>query len=581
MPGREFLSIFAGIFTTLTDLGFAIRLKTVLFASSKPNTIMHKRIFLLLCLALAGLFAFKGLEDNKYFEIIKNLEIFTNAYKEINHSYVDELDPGKLMRTGMDAMLEGLDPFTNYISETDIEGYRYLYDGRYNGVGAEAQKMDDWVVVTEIFENSPAHKSGLKVGDAIISVDGQSAQGRSESDVMAFLRGVPGTKIDLVVRRPGESKDQRITLERGEIESQNVPHSGIVADGIGYIYLSTFTRDAGENVANALQELKRKHPDLKGVVFDLRENGGGLLNEAVNVSNVFVPRGEMIVSTKGKVPEWDRSFSTMHGAIDDKIPVVVLINKMSASASEIVSGSLQDLDRAVLMGQRSYGKGLVQNTKDVGYNAKIKLTTAKYYIPSGRCIQAVRYKHGEPVDIPDSERAPFKTRNGRRVLDGGGVKPDVILPVDTATGIVRALLDQHLIFDYATQWALKHPSIDSIETFSFTDWDDFSRFVQGKNFEYESASEKKLSELRSIAASENFPVSADIQALETKIKAEKKGEMARNKARILHEIEQELVGRYFFQRGKVRKRLKNDPEVEEAVKLLLDPAKYQSILAGQ
>ena len=542
---------------------------------------MHKKIFLLLCVAASGLFAFKGFEDNKYFEIIKNLEIFTNAYKEINHSYVDELDPGKLMRAGMDAMLEGLDPFTNYISETDIEGYRYLYEGRYNGFGAEARQMGDWVVVTEIFENSPAHKAGLKVGDAITSVDGQSAKGRTQEEVMAFLRGVPGTKVDLMVRRPGENKEQRITLERGEIEAQNVPHHGIVAEGIGYIYLTTFTRDAGENVANALQDLKTKHPGLKGVILDLRDNGGGLLNEAVNLVNVFVPRNEFVVSTKGKVPEWDRSFRTMNNPIDKEIPVVVLINKMSASASEIVSGGLQDLDRGVLMGQRSYGKGLVQNTKDVGYNAKIKLTTAKYYIPSGRCIQAVRYKNGEPVDIPDAERAVFKTRAGRPVLDGGGVKPDVLLPADTATGIVKALLDHNVIFDYATQWALKHPQIDSIEIFSFTDWDDFSRFAQDKKFEYESASEKMLKELRTVAEREHYPLSADLQAVENKIKAEKKGEMAKNKARILHEIEQEIVGRYYFQRGKVRKSLKKDPEVEEAVKLLNDPARYKAILAGK
>ena len=541
---------------------------------------MHKKILLLICLAASGLFAFKGFDDNKYFEIIKNLEIFTNAYKEINHSYVDELDPGKLMRSGMDAMLEGLDPFTNYISETDIEGYRYLTEGRFNGVGAEARKMGDWVVVTEIFEDSPAHKSGLKVGDAILSVDGQSAKGRTEQEVMAFLRGVPGTKIDLQVRRPGEGKELHVTLERAEIESQNVPHSGIVADGIGYINLSIFTQNAGENVANALQELKRKYPDLKGVILDLRNNGGGLLNEAVNVANVFLPKNEFIVSTKGKVPEWDRSFKTVHNPIDDDIPVAVLINKMSASASEIVCGSLQDLDRAVLLGQRSYGKGLVQNTKDVGYNAKIKLTTAKYYIPSGRCIQAVRYKNGEPVDIPDAERAPFKTHNGRQVLDGGGVKPDILLPTDTASGLVKALLEKNLIFDYVTQWTLKHPVIDSIEVFSFADWDDFSHYMQSQNFEYESVSEQKLKELRTVAASEDYAISADIQAMENKIKAEKKGELAKSKARIIHEIEQEIVGRYYFQRGKVRKSLKNDPEVEEAVKLLNDPKRYQAILAG-
>ena len=471
--------------------------------------------------------------------------------------------------------------FTNYISETDIEGYRYLYDGRYNAVGAEAEKMGDWVVLTEILEDSPAHKSGLIVGDAVISVDGQSAKGRSKDDVMAFLRGVPGTKIDLVVRRPGESKDQRITLERGVLEAKNVPHSGIVDKNIGYINLSTFTQQAGANVANALQDLKRENPELTGVILDLRSNGGGLLHEAVNVSNVFLPKGEFIVSTKGKVPEWDRSFSTRHSAVDEDLSVVVLINKMSASASEIVSGAIQDLDRGVLMGQRSYGKGLVQNTKDVGYNAKIKLTTAKYYIPSGRCIQAVRYKNGEPVDIPDDERAVFKTRKGRKVLDGGGVKPDVVLPVDTATGIVKALLKQHIIFDYATEWTLKDNSIDSIETFSFTDWDGFLAFAQKKGFSYESTSEKKLKELKAITSSEQYPVQTDLDAIEKKIQQEKKGEMTKNKARIIREIEQEIVGRYYFQRGKVRKNLKNDPDVKEAVSLLQDQARYKSLLSSK
>lgn len=536
-----------------------------------------------ICLAIlfvAGLNAQNG-TPGKYFEISKNLEIFANAYKEINHGYVDELDPGRLMRTGLDAMLEGLDPYTNYISETDIEGYRIQSDGKYNGLGASGKQMGDYVIVTEILEHSPAQKAGLKVGDAILSVQGQNAQGKTEAQVLEFLRGFPGTSVDIMVRRPGESKDLKINLVREEVEVPNVPHSGIVAEGIGYINLTTFTQDAGEHVARGLQELKAKNPGLKGVILDLRDNGGGLLNEAVNVVNVFVPTGEMVVSTKGKVPEWDRSFRTVGPSVDQNIRVVVLIDKRSASASEIVSGSLQDLDRAVLMGQRSFGKGLVQNTKDLGYNAKIKLTTAKYYIPSGRCIQAVRYKNGQPVDIPDSERAKFKTRNGRPVLDGGGVTPDVLLPVDTATGVVRALLDQNIIFDYVTQWALKHPSIDSIEVFSFTEWDDFTHYVQKRNFTYESDAEKKLKELKAAAEKENFALAGDLEAMDNKIKAARKDELSRNKARIIREIEQEIVGRYYFQRGKVRKSLKNDPEVEEAVKLLNDPARFDKILNGR
>ena len=540
---------------------------------------MFKKIILALLLTQAWFFA--GAQSSKYFDISKNLEIFTNVYREVNHSYVDELDPATLMRSGLDAMLGGLDPFTNYISETDIEGYRYIYEGKYQGLGAEGKQMGDYVVITEILEGSPAQKAGLKVGDAFLSINGQSAKGRTGEQVLSFLRGFPGTKVDLVMRRPGEDKELRISFNREEVEVPNVPHSGIVAENIGYINLNTFTRDAGENVADALRRLKSQNPGLKGVILDLRDNGGGLLNEAVNVSNVFLPRGLFITSTKGKVPEWNREFKTERTPVDEEIKLVVLINKMSASASEIVSGSLQDLDRGVLMGRRSYGKGLVQNTKDVGYNSKIKLTTAKYYIPSGRCIQSVQYKNGEPVDIPESERAKFKTRAGRTVLDGGGVKPDVVLPVDSATGIIKALLEQHIIFDYVTEWALKNPTIDSIETFNFTEWEAFAAFVQKRQFNYVSESEKKLQELQSLNAKEAYLSDTDLKTLQSKIDSAKKGELEHNKTRIIREIEQEIVGRYFFQRGKVRKKLKNDPEVEAAVQLLNDPARYEKILSAQ
>jgi carboxyl-terminal processing protease len=519
--------------------------------------------------------------QSKYFDIAKNLEIFANAYREVNHSYVDQLDPNQLMRRGLDAMLTGLDPFTNYISETDVEGWRIQSDGQYNGVGASGKRMGDYVVVTEIIENSPAHKSGLKVGDVLLSIEGQSAKNRTEQEVQQFLRGYPGTKASIMVQRPGESKEVKITLERGEVIIPNVPHSGLVAENIGYINLTTFTQNAGGNVAEALIRLKEKNPELKGVILDLRENGGGLLNEAIDLVNVFVPKGELVASTKGKVPEWDISLRTQGPPVDKDIPVVVLVNRHSASASEVTSGALQDLDRAVVMGQLTYGKGLVQNTKDVGYNAKIKLTTAKYYIPSGRCIQAVRYKDGVPVDIPESERAVFKTRNGRTVLDGGGVKPDVALPVDTAEGIVRALLEQDVIFDFATEYTLKHPKIDSIEIFEFTEFDEFVQYVPKHKFQYRTKSEIKLEELKALAEKEHLPLDADLEALESKIQTAKKEELTRYKDRILHEIEQEIVGRYYFQRGKVRKNLVNDPEVKEAVRLLNDRPRYNAILAGR
>ena len=518
---------------------------------------------------------------SNYFDIAKNLEIFANAYKEINQNYVDVLDPGKLMRQGMDAMLEGLDPFTNYISETDIEGYRYQMDGKYNGVGAVARKRGEWVVISDIYENSPAQKCGMKVGDEIISIDGQSAKGRTDEAVLEFLRGFPGTSAKIKVRRPVENKEIALTLERADVTIPNVPHSGFVSDGIGYINLTTFTQDASRNIGTAYKNLKSKNPDMKGLILDLRGNGGGLLIEAVNIVNLFVPRGELVVATKGKVPEKNNDFKTMSTPFDTEIPLVVLINKKSASASEIVSGSFQDLDRGVLMGQLSYGKGLVQNTADVGFNAKIKLTTSKYYIPSGRCIQASRYKNGVPVEIPESERAPFKTKNGRTVYDGGGVKPDIYLHKDTLSGVTKALLDQFVVFDYATKYAAEHPSIDSIELFEFTDWADFSNFVKSKNFAYESASEQKIKELTTIAKNENWPLTAELTAMDAKIKSEKAAEMERSKDKILHEIEQEIVGRFYYQRGKVRKNLVNDPEVKEAVKLLNDNSRYRQILSGK
>ncbi len=536
----------------------------------------RKLPFLLLFLVVGSLLG----AQPRYFDISKNLEIFANAYREVNHSYVDELDPGKVMRHAMDAMLGELDPFTNYISETDVERYRIQSEGKYAGFGASGRTMGEYMVITDIFEGSPAQKAGLKVGDAIVAVDGQSARGRSEEEVLNFLRGFPGTKADLTIKRPGAPKEIGIALERTEIESNNVPHSAMVADGVGYIILTTFTPNAGQNVADALRRLKIQNPSMKGVILDLRQNGGGLLDEAVKLTNVFVPRGEQVVSTRGKVPEWDRSFGTTEQPVDTEIPVVVLIDHMSASASEIVSGSLQDLDRGVLVGQRSYGKGLVQNQKEIGYNARIKLTTAKYYIPSGRCIQAVRYKNGAPVDIPDSERAPFKTRNGRTVLDGGGVKPDILIPVDTPTGVTRALLEQNVIFDYVTDWTLRHPSVDSAEIFQFQDWPEFVSYVGKRNFRFETEAEKQLKGLREAASKDNLNLETEISGLLTRIESQKSGALDAQKARILREIEQEIVGRYYFEKGKVRKKLVDDPYVETAVQLFNDPARYRAILKG-
>ena len=532
---------------------------------------------LLLILFFSIATTFKS-DQGKYFEISKNLEIFTNLYKEINTYYVDDLDPSKIMRTGIDAMLESLDPFTNYISESDIEGFRYITEGRYNGIGAQIALIRDYVTITEPYEDSPAFKAGLKAGDQIVAVEGRSAKGKTPDEVDAILKGYPGTEIELTVRRPGEDKDLSIKLSRDEVKVPNVPYSGMVNDGIGYIALTTFTRDAGRNVGDALMKLKKDHPDLKGVIFDLRGNGGGLLTEAVNVSNVFIPKGELVVTTKGKVQDWDRSFKTLNAPIDEKIPLVVLINDRSASASEIVSGVLQDYDRGVLLGQRSYGKGLVQNTYDIGYNSKVKMTTAKYYIPSGRCIQSVEYQDGEPVHIPDEQRAQFQTRNGRTVLDGGGVKPDLMVDKNLNKSVVKALLEQYLLFDYVTQYCLKHEDIGPVADFHFTGWDDFLAFLEKSDFQYETQSEQLLIQLQERSAAEGYDLSDQIAQLEKRVEEIKRSELAENKTTIVDLLEKEIASRYHYQRGKIQIGLRNDAEIVEAVQLINSPEKYKKLL---
>ncbi|MDX1940512.1 MAG: S41 family peptidase [Saprospiraceae bacterium] len=521
--------------------------------------------------------------SNKYFEITKNIEIFANLYKELNTYYVDDLDPGKLMRTGIDAMVESLDPFTNYISESDIEGYRFLTEGKYNGIGAMSKQMGDYVTVTELYEGQPADKAGLKVGDQILAVDGKDATGKTVDELNDIMRGFPGTVVKLKIRRPGMPNDMEIPLTRSEVDVPNVPHFDMVSEDVGYVALTIFTHDAGRNVAEAVKKLKDQNPNLKGIILDLRDNGGGLLNEAVNVCNVFIPRNELVVTTKGKVKEWDQAFRTMGSPVDLNIPLAVLIDKGSASASEIVCGVFQDYDRGILLGQRSYGKGLVQNTRDVGYNSKLKLTTAKYYIPSGRCIQSVEYKNGEPVDIPDNRRTPFKTRNGRTVLDGGGVKPDVVLAQLADDAIVRSLEDQNIVFDYATQYCLKHPTIGSTSPteFKFTDFDDFLKFVDNKSFSYETDSEKLLAQLKEKSSKDGFAVDAEIKALESKIKASKKQDLMEYKAVLIDLIEKEIVGRYFYQAGKIKIGLRNDEEVRDAISILKDQARYKQLLQGK
>lgn len=521
-------------------------------------------------------------DHGKFFEISKNIEIFTMLYRELNTYYVDDLDPSKLMRTGVDAMLNSLDPYTNYYSEADIEGYRALTEGKYNGIGTGFSKLNEFVFISIVNEGSPAQKAGLKVGDKIMAVDGKSALNRSEDEVGDILKGAAGTDVELTIARPQVSGEtnMKIKVVRDEVTEQNVPYSGMLNDRIGYVILTTFTRDAGENVAKAFRDLKAKNPGMKGLIFDLRDNGGGLLHEAVNICNIWIPKSELVVTTKGKVVDWDKSFKTLNPSIDEQMPIVVLVDKGTASASEIVSGTLQDYDRAVVVGQRSYGKGLVQNMRDIGYNSKLKLTTAKYYVPSGRCIQAVSYDKGKPVEVPDSMRAQFKTRAGRLVLDGGGIKPDMMIPKAGDFGLMKTLKEKFLLFDYVTLFCLKNEKIEEPEKFRFTQFDEFVEFLNKKNFSYDSESEKLLKKLKEEAAKEKYSeaIDTDLKTIESKIKTDKKNDLIKHKEEIIDEIERQIVARFYFEKGQIKIGLRNDKEISEAIKLLDDQTRYKSLL---
>ncbi len=536
------------------------------------------KIFFVVVLILVG-FAF--IESNtKQFEISKNLEIFANLYKELNTNYVDDLDPSKLMRTGIESMLGTLDPYTNYISEADIESYRYMAEGKYDGIGARVLKMGDYVTIVEPYEEGPAMKAGLLAGDQILAVDGRDAKGKKTDEVEDILRGFPGTDVTLTMKRPGQKEIWDVVVKRDEVTVKNVPHFSMLSEDIGYVVLTTFTSNAGRNVADAIQQLKNENPNMRKLVFDLRDNGGGFLREAVSISNLFIPRDELVVTTRGKVKDRDRSFKTKESPMVPDMPVVVITNKWTASASEIVSGVLQDLDRGVIVGQRTYGKGLVQNTVDLEYNAKLKLTTAKYYIPSGRCIQSVSYSEGEPLDIADSERAKFKTRGGRSVLDGGGITPDVKIDDRSKSSIVSFLEKNNLIFHYATEYYQSHPTIPEPGDFHFEEFDEFVEFVKSKNLEFKTKTETELEELQEAAKADHLEdvVQEQIKSMLQTVAEEKADDLYEYREEITDLIEKDIVTRYYYQTGKIKKSLQNDSEIEVAVELLNDMSKYESLL---
>ncbi|MDX1684348.1 MAG: S41 family peptidase [Saprospiraceae bacterium] len=517
--------------------------------------------------------------SNRFFEIAKNIEIFSNVYKEINSHYVDDLEPSRMMKIGIDAMLGALDPYTRYISEADVENFRLATEGKYEGIGAKILQYGGKLVVNDVYNNSPAEKAGLKIADEVLAVNGQSATGKDGGKVMRFLRGAPGTEVDIKVKSPGSDETRTVTLVREEISLPSVPYSGIVEDSFAYVSLRAFTPGCGGEVSRAFEKLDGDN-EVRGFILDLRNNGGGLLSEAVHLCNLFLPKSTPVVSTKGKVKARDRSYSTLQEPFDEERPLVVLINNNSASASEIVSGTIQDYDRGVLMGQQSFGKGLVQNTKEVGYNSRVKITTAKYFIPSGRCIQAVEYEDGEPVDLPDSLRAEYTTENGRVVLDGGGVGPDIRLKSLEDHEVLKFIEKEGIIFNYVTDYLLANPIEDITADYSFKDYADFRRYFAENRRNYKSPVEKKVNEFKKKAQKDGLgPVlNSEIQAIESKLSDYELKELDVFRERILYLINTEIVKRYELDSGRMSYMVSHDPEVLEAAQLLRDEERYNDIL---
>jgi carboxyl-terminal processing protease len=540
---------------------------------------------LIFCVLSMGIFGFTTTNyGDRTFEIVKNLDIFATLFKEVNAYYVDEIHPDVLMRTGITAMLASLDPYTNYIPEDDIEDYRTITTGEYGGIGAIVDKKGGMSTIVLPYEGYPAHRAGLLAGDQILSINGIDITNKPSDATSKLLKGQSKSDIVLKVKRFGKEKPFEVTLNRERITVKNVPYSGLVTDEIGYLRLTDFTTEAGAEVRRAVVDLKAK--GAQKIILDLRGNPGGLLEEAVNVSNVFIGKGKEVVTTRGKLKNWTKTYSTLNDAADENIPLVVLISSSSASASEIVAGVMQDYDRGVLVGRRSYGKGLVQQTRPLAYNSQLKVTTGKYYIPSGRCIQAIDYSHRNPDGslnkIADSLKSAFTTQLGRPVFDGGGVNPDIPVEDQEYAPITYALMSSDLIFNFATEYYFTHTEIPSAKEFSISDEDYslFKEWLNSKNLNYSTDIEEEVELLMASAKGEEyFPAIKDqLIALQRATLHSKEDDLTRYSAQIKQLLEQEIAGRYYFQSGMVETGFDNDPDILTAVKVLSDKDGYSQIL---
>ena len=541
-----------------------------------------------------GMTSFK--EDDRNFQISKNLDIFNSIFKELDMFYVDTVNAEKMIQTGVEGMLSLTDPYTEYYPEEEVSSLKEMTTGKYGGIGAAIRYYEakDRIAVVEPTEGMSAAEAGVKAGDIILSVGGKEmVRGDMKpqefsSKVSEALRGEPGTSFVLKVLRPlkNDSTVMEFKITRKNIRTNPVPYYGMVKDSIGYLALSSFTENSAKDFKKAFIELKQK--GAKSLIIDLRDNGGGSLSEAVDIVNLYVPKGQEIVVTKGKVRQAQGSYKTQNEPVDTQIPLAVLVNGATASASEIVSGSLQDLDRAVVIGSRTFGKGLVQTIRPLPYNGTLKVTTSKYYIPSGRCIQAIDYAKknadGSVARTPDSLTTVFHTAAGREVRDGGGIRPDIEVKGDKIPNIVFYLMNDDLIFDYATQYCWDHPTLASVDDFKLTDadYEAFKKLVKSRNFTYDRQSEKMLKSLKEIAEFEGYMTEAaeEFKALEKKLNHNLDRDLDYFAKPIKEYISQEIVTRYFYQRGAAMERLKDDTDLEEAIKVLQNPVRYREILSA-
>lgn len=534
---------------------------------------------------LTTLWAFKEGDD---FKIAKSLDIYYSLFRDVNIYYVDETNPEKMVENSINAMLDKLDPYTIYIPEEDNDEFNFMITGQYGGIGALIRNDGEYPIIAQPYKGFPADKAGLKAGDKIIEIDGKPTSEYRLDQVSERLKGIPKTKLKLVVERPYTNERIEKELVREEIQISSVPYYGLVEEGVGYIRVTKFTPEVTKQVKDALKVLKENH-QITSLVLDLRGNPGGLMIEAPRLCNLFVEKGQEIVSTKGKVNKWNQTLITEDAVYDSEIPLVVLVSRGSASASEIVAGALQDLDRAIILGQRTFGKGLVQTTIPLSYGAQLKVTTAKYYIPSGRCVQALDYSNrnedGSVGHVPDSLISEFKTKNGRTVYDGGGIIPDIKVDLEDVSQITISLISENVIFNYATKFAAENNTIPSVEDFDINDdiYNDFVQFALQDSFTYETQSQKKLEEIENVLKREKYYDLAEneLNNLKQKLVKDKEKDLNNFKSEIIQFLRDEIVGRYYYEDGQIQTNLKDDQQLDKAIEILKDPARYRSILSAQ